>query len=120
MTAAQSPPSSFLPLTPVVYEILLALADRDRHGYAIMQEIEGRTDGRTRLRPGTLYRAIDRLLATGLIEESDERPDPALDDERRRYYQMTSLGRAVVTAEAERLAQAVASARAKKLVKGRA
>lgn len=119
---AQSSPSvaSFLPLTPVVYEILLSLADRDRHGYAIMREIETRTDGETSLRPGTLYRAVDRLLASGLIDESDRRPDPDLDDERRRYYRLTPLGRSVVIAEAERLASAVASARAKKLVKRRA
>jgi DNA-binding PadR family transcriptional regulator len=111
---------SFLPLTPVVYEILLSLADDELHGYAIMQEIEERTEGRTTMRPGTLYRAVDRLLASGLIEESDRRPDPQLDDERRRYYRLTTLGRAVLTAEAERLARAVAAARAKKLVKGRA
>lgn len=113
-------PTSFLPLTPVVYEILLALADADRHGYAIMQEIEQRTNGTTSLRPGTLYRAVDRLLSSKLIEESDRRPDPDMDDERRRYYRLTTLGRRVVTAEAERLTRAVAAARAKKLVKGRA
>lgn len=120
MAELRTPAASFLPLTPVVYEILLSLADRDRHGYAIMQEIETRTKGVTTLRPGTLYRAVDRLLASGLIDESARRPDPELDDERRRYYRLTALGRSVVIAEAERLANAVAAARAKKLVKGRA
>jgi DNA-binding PadR family transcriptional regulator len=108
---------SLLPMTPVVFEILVALADEDRHGYAIMREIEERTGGATKLRPGTLYRAVDRMLGLGLIEESDVRPDPRYDDERRRYYRLTSLGRLAVSAEAERLAGAVASARAKKLLR---
>ncbi len=106
-----------LPLTPVVFEILVSLADEDRHGYAIMREIAGRTEGGVKLRPGTLYRAVDRMLGTGLIEESDVRPDSEYDDERRRYYRLTSLGRYTVSAEAERLAAAVASAKAKKLLR---
>jgi DNA-binding PadR family transcriptional regulator len=99
----------FLPLTPVVLEIALALAGGDRHGYDIMQEVERRSDGRIVLHPGTLYRALARLLDQGLIEELDERRDD--DDERRRYYRLTALGRAVARAEVERLAGQVASAR---------
>jgi DNA-binding PadR family transcriptional regulator len=99
----------FLPLTPVVFEVLLALAAAERHGYTIMQEVERRTDGRIVLHPGTLYRALGRLLDTGLIEELDERPDE--DDERRRYYRLTPLGRAVARAEADRLATQVTAAR---------
>jgi len=104
-------PSRFLPLTPVAFEIALALADGDRHGYQIMQEVERRTDGRIALHPGTLYRALSRLLDEGLIEELDERPDPRLDDERRRYYRLTALGKAVARAETDRLASQVSAAR---------
>ncbi len=116
MAPSKRTADDYLPLTPVVYEILVALADEERHGYAIMQEVEERTGGRTTLRPGTLYRAVDRLIDQQLIEESDERPDPEWDDERRRYYRLTRLGRQVVTAEAERLASAVSSARAKRIL----
>jgi len=98
---------------------LLALADEERHGYAIMREVEGRTGGQTRLGPGTLYGSIKRMLADGLIEESAERPDPAMDDQRRRYYRITDLGRRVAGAEAERLAGLVETARARKLLGGR-
>jgi len=105
-----------LPLTPAVFHILLALADGEKHGYAIMQEVEALTDGKIRLGPGTLYGSIKRLLAGGLIEESDERPDPELDDERRRYYRLTDFGQRVVTAEAERLLQLVRQAKLKKLL----
>jgi DNA-binding PadR family transcriptional regulator len=107
-----------LPLTPAVFHILLALADRERHGYAIMQEVEQTTEGRVSMGPGTLYGSIKRLLRAGLIEESDERPDPALDDRRRRYYRLTGFGRRVAAAEAARLAEAVADARAKRLLPG--
>ncbi len=107
---------ALLPLTPVAYEILVSLGDEERHGYGIMQEIESRTGGNVKLRPGTLYRAVDRMLGLGLIEESAARPDPEFDDERRRYYRMTDLGRRVVSAEAERLVAAVASARSKNLL----
>src|SRR3712207_887329 len=109
-------PEDLLPLTPAALHILLALADEERHGYAIMKEIEGRTGGEVRLGPGTLYGAIKRMLADGLVEESVERPDPGLDDQRRRYYRMTSFGRRVAGAEVERLARLVSAARAKKLV----
>jgi DNA-binding PadR family transcriptional regulator len=104
-----------LPLKPRVLHILLALADGPRHGYAIMQEVARLTDGGTRMGPGTLYGTIKRLLAAGLIEEADERPDPALDDERRRYYRITRLGRRVLEAEAVRMTTLLAAARAKKV-----
>ena len=116
MSRSKSDVRDCLPLTPVVFEVLVSLGDQDRHGYAIMQEIEDRTEGGVKLRPGTLYRAVDRMLADGLIEESASRPDPEYDDERRRYYRITRFGRRVVSAEAERLAAAVESARAKKLL----
>ena len=108
-------PRDLLPLTPAVLHILLALADEERHGYGIMREVEERTGGETRLGPGTLYGSIKRMLADGLIEESDERPDPEMDDQRRRYYRMTDFGRRVTVAEAERLQGLVRTARAKKL-----
>jgi DNA-binding PadR family transcriptional regulator len=100
----------YLPLTPVVLEIALALAPGERHGYEIMQDVERRTDGQIVLHPGTLYRALSRLLEQGLIEELDERP-VADDDERRRYYRLTPLGTAVARAEVERLAGQVSAAR---------
>src|SRR5260370_13397123 len=106
-------PHELLPLTPPVFHILLALADEERHGYGIMQDVAHQTDGALQLGPGTLYGCLKRMLAVGLVEESDERPDPALDDERRRYYRMTGLGKRVVRAEAERLTRAVAAAKAK-------
>lgn len=105
-----------LPLSPAVFHVLLALADEERHGYAIMKEVEQRTGGRVRMGPGTLYGTIKRLLRAGLIEELDERPDPAIDDERRRYYRLTDLGRVVAGAEARRLAGLVADARSKHLL----
>jgi DNA-binding PadR family transcriptional regulator len=110
-------PKSLLPLTPAALNILLALADGERHGYGIMREVEGRTGGEVRLGPGTLYGSIKRMLADGLIEESDERPDPEMDDQRRRYYRITNLGRRVAGAEAERLAELVSTARDKKLLR---
>lgn len=113
MPSVPSEPGSMLPLTPAEFHILLALADRDRHGYSIMQEIIAQTQGALRIGPTTLYRSIKRLLTHGLIEETDERPDPALDDERRRYYRLTSFGHRVAIAEAERLSQALAVARTK-------
>ena len=109
-------PLEFLPLTPAMFHILLALADRERHGYHIMQEVEERTDGMVRVGPGTLYGSIKRMLSDGLVEESGERPDPEMDDERRRYYRLTDFGYRVATAEAERLADLVRSARSKKLL----
>ena len=109
-------PEELLPLTPAVFHIMLALADAERHGYAIIKEVESLTDGRMRLGPGTLYGSIKRMLEEGLIEESDERPDPSLDDERRRYYRLTEFGRRVAAAEAGRFQRVVAAARGKKLL----
>ena len=111
-------PRTLLPLRPAVLHILLALADEERHGYGIMREVERRTGGETRLGPGTLYGSIKRMLTDGLIEESDERPDPQMDDQRRRYYRITDFGRRVAGAEAERLAGLVSTAREKKLLRG--
>jgi DNA-binding PadR family transcriptional regulator len=109
-------PEELLPLTPAVFHILLALADGERHGYGVIKEVDARTEGRVRLGPGTLYGSIKRMLEEELIEESGERPDPELDDERRRYYRLTKFGRRVAVAEAERLSRLVASARAKRLL----
>ncbi len=109
-------PEEFLPLTPAMFHILLALADKERHGYHIMREVDERTEGNVKLGPGTLYGSIKRMMADGLIEELEERPDPELDDERRRYYRLTDFGFRVATAEAQRLEQMVRSARAKKLL----
>jgi DNA-binding PadR family transcriptional regulator len=106
----------YLPLTPATFQILLALADSESHGYGIMQEVETRSQGRVRLGLGTLYSSIKRLLNDGWLEESQSRPDPAIDDERRRYYRLSALGRQIAVAEAERLANLVADARAKKLL----
>jgi DNA-binding PadR family transcriptional regulator len=114
--SAQADPQSFLPLTPAAFHILLALADGEKHGYGIMREVTAMSDGQIKLGPGTLYGTIKRMLADGWIEESDERPDPGLDDERRRYYRLTDLGGKVVRAEAARLARLVDTARSKKLV----
>jgi DNA-binding PadR family transcriptional regulator len=111
-------PQDLLPLSPAVLHILLALADEERHGYGIMREVEGRTGGQTKLGPGTLYGSIKRMLANGLIEESDERPDPMMDDQRRRYYRITVFGRRVAGAEAERLSGLVETARARKVLPG--
>jgi DNA-binding PadR family transcriptional regulator len=109
----ENQPENHLPLTPAVFHILLALADGEKHGYAIMRQVETNTEGRMVLGPGTLYGAIKRLLQAGLIAETDVRPDPALDDARRRYYVLTDLGQAVLAAETERLARLVESARRK-------
>jgi DNA-binding PadR family transcriptional regulator len=111
-------PDDFLPLTPAMFHILLALADEDRHGYEIMREVDERTEGKVRLGPGTLYGSIKRMLGDELIEELDERPDPEMDDERRRYYRLSGFGRRVAVAEAERLAGLVKVARTKKLLAG--
>src|SRR5215212_4963113 len=109
-----SSPESFLPISPAVFEILLALAGGDLHGYEILRDVERRSAGRVSLHPGTLYRALHRLLHDRLVEELEERPDPALDDERRRYYRLTALGTAVASAEARRLASQVHAARARR------
>lgn len=105
-------PESFLPLHKDSFHILVSLADRDRHGYSVMQDVAERTAGALRLSPSTLYGNIRRLLEQGLIEELSERPDPEHDDERRRYYRLTTLGRKVAMAEARRLERLLADARA--------
>jgi DNA-binding PadR family transcriptional regulator len=111
-----SPTITNQPLTPAVYHILLALADGEKHGYAIMKDVEQQTAGRVKMGPGTLYGSIKRMLAAQLIEEAAERPDPDLDDERRRYYRISGLGRRVVSAESQRLSQAVKVARQKHVI----
>jgi DNA-binding PadR family transcriptional regulator len=103
-------------MTPAVFNILLALADGEKHGYAIMLEVEANTDGAVKMGPGTLYGSIKRMLASGLIEETDERPDPALDDERRRYYRLSGLGQRALRLEAERLEHQVSVARFKQVL----
>ena len=100
-------PDDLLPLAPAVFQILLSLADGERHGYALKREIARRTDGRLTLGAGVLYGSISKMLSQGLIEESDERPDPHLDDERRRYYKVTPFGRRVAQAEAARMRELV-------------
>ena len=106
---------AMLPLPPVTFHILMALADGDRHGYAIIQDVETRTDGDLRLGAGTLYRSIHRMLEQGPIVEPRRRPARALDDERRRYYRLTPFGTAVARAETRRLAQLLRLARARGL-----
>jgi DNA-binding PadR family transcriptional regulator len=108
----------FLPLTPVAFEILLALAGGEQHGYAIMLDVEQRTNGAISLHAGSLYRALNRLLEAGLIEELDERPEPDKDDERRRYYRLTAKGLAVARGEARRLELQVEAARHRRLLPG--
>jgi DNA-binding PadR family transcriptional regulator len=117
MTSRTRSTDAFLPLTAPMLHTLVALADGEKHGYAILKEIARRTDGSVRLSAGTLYALIRRATADGLIVESDERPDPALDDERRRYYRLTPLGRRVTIAEITRLESIVEMARAKNLVR---
>jgi DNA-binding PadR family transcriptional regulator len=104
--------TALLPLPPATLHILLALADADRHGYAILQEVAARTGGAVRMSAGTLYRSIQRMVEQELIEECEARPAPAVDDERRRYYRLTSFGLAVARAETERLESLVRLARA--------
>ena len=111
---------ALLPLPPVTFHILVALADEDRHGYAIMQDVAQRTGGTLKLGAGTLYRSVQRMLEQGLITEVRARPAPELDDERRRYYRITPFGRAVARAEARRLAQMLKLARASGFAPGKA
>jgi DNA-binding PadR family transcriptional regulator len=106
---------SFLPMTPAMFHVLIALADGEKHGYAILKEVARRTEDQVRLSAGTLYGNLARLESAGLIVESDERPAIGLDDERRRYYRLTDFGREVAIAEAERMDAALSQARAKKL-----
>src|SRR5437763_16248928 len=105
------------PLTPAVFHVLLALVDKERHGYAIMQEVTESTKGQIKMGPGTLYGTIKRLLEARMIEESEERPDPELDDERRRYYRLTHLGGTVLAVETQRLAGLVRAARSSKAIR---
>jgi DNA-binding PadR family transcriptional regulator len=116
MATIQTEPGQMPPLTPAVFHVLLALADGERHGYAIMQEVAENTGGQIKMGPGTLYGTIKRLLEARMIEESDERPDPELDDERRRYYGLTALGQRAVRAEALRYAEMAEVARRKRLI----
>lgn len=117
MRPIQTDPEVMPPLTPALFHILLALADGERHGYSIMQEIVAQTRGELRIGPTTLYRTIKHMLEDGLIVESDERPDPALDDVRRRYYRLTNLGQRVAVAEMGRLEHSLAVARSKPLLR---
>jgi DNA-binding PadR family transcriptional regulator len=116
MTANTPIYKDILPMTPAMFNILLALADGEKHGYAIMLEVEDNTQGSVKMGPGTLYGSIKRMLASGLIKETDERPDPALDDERRRYYRLSGLGQRALRLEAERLENQVNVARLKQVL----
>ena len=108
-----------LPLKPIVFQVLLSLADGERHGYGITQDIASRTSARMRIEPGNLYRSLRTMLDEGLIEESAKRPAPDLDDERRRYYRITPLGRRVAAAETARLEVLVAEAKGKRWLRAR-
>lgn len=113
-------PNDLLPLPVAMFHILVAVADQDRHGYAIMQDVAARTNGALKLSPGTLYGSIRRMLEEGLIVELNERQRPDEDDERRRYYRITAFGRSVAQAEATRLATVLRQAKAVGLAPGRA
>ena len=106
------------PLTPPVFHILLALAEGERHGYGIMQDVARQTNDNLQMGPGTLYGCLKRMLVAGLVEEADERPDPELDDERRRYYRMTSFGAQAAREETRRLETALAAAKARRILAG--
>lgn len=116
---AEPPVIDVVPLKPMDFHILLVLLERDVHGYALVKQLEERMAGGARILPGALYRALNRMEEAGLIEESDWRPDPTLDDERRRYFRITERGRAAARAEAERLEALVAESRKKKLLASR-
>ena len=118
MVASRPDPLSQLPLPLATFHILLALADDDRHGYAIMRDVEELSEGAVTIGPGTMYGSIKRMLAEGLIEETDERPDPDMDDERRRYYRCTALGERVCQAEVERLAKLLRKAYPRRAIPG--
>src|SRR5262249_1385791 len=105
MKSREGDSAAYLPLRPAEFQILLTLAAGEQHGYAIMQEITARTGGKVRIGPATLYRSIKRLLDESLIEETQERPDPDQDDERRRYYQATDLGVAILEQQAQQMAE---------------
>jgi DNA-binding PadR family transcriptional regulator len=111
-------PSGFLPLPTATFHILLSIRDEEKHGYAIMRDVESLSEGAVRIGPGTMYGSIKRMLEAGLIEESDERPDPEMDDQRRRYYRCTGLGAAVCAAEVERLTKLLQNAIPRKAIPG--
>jgi DNA-binding PadR family transcriptional regulator len=113
-------PQDLLPLPPATFHILMALAEEDRHGYAIIQDVAARTGGQLKLSAGTLYRSIQRMLEQGLLVETQERPAPELDDERRRYYRITPFGAATARAEVTRLNQLIKLARARGFAAGKA
>lgn len=112
-------PSEMLPLPVSQLHILMALSTGDKHGYAIMREVRDFTDGAVTMGPGTLYGAVKQMLRAGLIDESDERPDPALDDQRRRYYRLTDLGSRVLDAEVARMEQLAHAARTRRAATAR-
>jgi DNA-binding PadR family transcriptional regulator len=116
MTKSKRSPDTLLPLTAAMFEVLIALADGEKHGYAIIKEVARRTTGEVSLSAGTLYAIVRRFEQEGVIQESDERPDPALDDERRRYYKLTAFGREVAQAEARRMETALKMAHSKNLI----
>lgn len=116
MVKKQTNPEAFLPLRTSVFHILLALSDGDLHGYGIMQEVAEHTGGQIKLGPGTLYGAIKRLISERWIVEADERPDPELDDQRRRYYRLTDFGQKVLKAEVQRISKMVSVAQRKRLI----
>lgn len=118
MSQTKMRPEDMLPLTPAVFHILLALADGEKHGYAIMQEVEAVSGGTVNMGAGTLYGSIKRMLQAGLIEESDERPDPEIDHQQRRYYRLSNFGERVLKAESFRLEAIVRAARDKKILGG--
>jgi DNA-binding PadR family transcriptional regulator len=120
MAQKSTQPEAFLPLPAATFHILMAVAEEDRHGYAIIQDVEARTGGELRLSAGTLYRSIQRMLEQGLVLETQERPAPELDDERRRYYRISPLGAAVARAEATRMSKLVKWARAIGFAPGKA
>lgn len=118
MPETKNRPEDMLPLTPAVFHILLALADGEKHGYAIMKEVEAISEGTVNMGSGTLYGSIKRMLKAGLIEETDERPDPEMDHQQRRYYRLSDFGERVLRAESFRLEAVVRAARSKKLLGG--
>jgi DNA-binding PadR family transcriptional regulator len=120
MVSEDPRPDELLPLPTATFHILLAVADDDRHGYGIIQNVAARTGGQVKLSAGTLYRSIQRMIEQDLLEEIDERPAPEDDDERRRYYRITPFGRAVAGAEARRLNHLVRLARASGFMPGKA
>jgi DNA-binding PadR family transcriptional regulator len=116
MRKVERDPESLVPLPLSVFHILLSLCDAERHGYGIMKEVEARTGGKVRLGPGVLYGNIKQMIHDGLIEKSNARPDPDLDDERRIYYRLTNFGQRVAGAETKRLSQLISMARNKRVL----